>query len=350
LNAAFFIPGVYMSNQEIIEYENDGVIIQLNMAGQALERATTIIDNKIVLDVAHAAKIFCIRQKLSKERIAQATYIEVSALKNIGELLKNTERAKGTAGGGNANVTGGNKVEPPVNDAPTLTELGLTKKESSIAQTIASLDDESLETLKSGNKTVNQVVKEKKTEQRNSDIAEQRQAIAEGKAMLPSGVFEVIVIDPPWNYGRKYDPDSSRVANPYPEMAQSELLKLEIPFADDAVCFLWTTHKFIWDAKELLDKWRFEYKANLVWDKESMGIGSWLRMQCEFCLIGIKGKPTWINTEYRDIIREKRREHSRKPESFYNFVEAVTVGRKLDYFSREQRAGWATFGNDASKF
>ncbi len=189
-----------------------------------------------------------------------------------------------------------------------------------------------------------------KKKTRDQEIEDQRQAIESGDANLPEGVFEVVVMDPPWDYGGNYDPVGHRGACPYPEMTQAEILAMAPPFADDSVLFLWTTHKFIWDAKSLIDEWGFEYKATLVWDKEKMGIGHWFRMQCEFCLLGIKGKPTWNNTEWRDIIREPRREHSRKPEVFYHMVEKITVGRRLDYFSRGERQGWEAFGNDTAKF
>jgi len=189
-----------------------------------------------------------------------------------------------------------------------------------------------------------------KKEAHAADIQQQRDDIDAGTLKLPDGVFEVVTMDPPWNYGREYDPSGSRVANPYPEMTQSQLLELQPPFADDCVIFLWTTHQFIWDAKELLDTWGFTYKANLVWDKEKIGMGAWLRMQCEFCLVGIKGKPTWQNTRWRDVIREPRRQHSRKPEVFYQMVEEITVGRRLEYFSRGGRPGWEAFGNDTQKF
>lgn len=195
-----------------------------------------------------------------------------------------------------------------------------------------------------------EIKKEEKKAARLKMIEEQKQAIESGEVKLPEGVFEVIALDPPWNYGREYDPDSSRVANPYPEMTQAQLLELAPPFADDSVCMLWTTHAFLFDAKELLDHWGFTYKATMVWDKGKMGMGHWLRMQCEFCLVGIKGKPKWNNTKWRDIITEARREHSRKPEAFYEMVEDVVTGRRLEFFSREQRKGWATYGNDTEKF
>lgn len=202
------------------------------------------------------------------------------------------------------------------------------------------------EAVMAGTMTLPQAIKEVKIREREAKIEEQREAIASGKAELPEGVFEVIAIDPPWNYGRTYDPDGSRIANPYPEMTQDQLLDINLPAADDAVIFLWTTHAFLWDAKELLDHWGFTYKATLVWDKQQMGMGAWLRMQCEFCLVGIKGKPIWSNTTWRDIIAEPRRQHSRKPEAFYKLVESVTVGRRLEYFSREAREGWEVFGDE----
>lgn len=192
--------------------------------------------------------------------------------------------------------------------------------------------------------------KQAKKEQRMAEIQTQRDKIEAGVVEKPNGLYDVVCMDPPWNYGREYDPDTSRVANPYPEMTQGQLLEMEPPFEKDCVLFLWTTHAFIWDAKELLTAWGFTYKATVVWDKERIGMGAWVRMQCEFCLVAIKGKPFWENTTWRDIIREPRREHSRKPEVFYKMVESVTAGRRLDFFSREQRTGWEAYGNDKSKF
>jgi N6-adenosine-specific RNA methylase IME4 len=134
-------------------------------------------------------------------------------------------------------------------------------------------------------------------------------------------------------------------------MTQEELKAIEIPAAENCVMFLWTTHKFIWDAKELLDAWGFEYRSMLVWDKQKIGMGNLIRMQCEFCLVGIKGKPVFKdNHSVRDLISEPRREHSRKPDAFYELVNDLCVGRKLDFFSREPREGWCSYGNDTEKF
>jgi len=182
---------------------------------------------------------------------------------------------------------------------------------------------------------------------REQDIQKQKEAIyaAEFK-----GLYDIVVIDPPWKYDREYDPASNRIASPYPEMNYQELTRLYIPGKEDSIIWLWTTQKFILEAFRLLKEWEYEYKAILIWDKEKMGIGYWLRMQCEFCLLGINGKPLWDTKTIRDIIREPRREHSRKPEGFYKMIDKNFIGKKLDYFSRQKRKGWDNFGAEANKY
>jgi len=158
---------------------------------------------------------------------------------------------------------------------------------------------------------------------------------------LPEGIFDIIVADPPWPYGRKYDPDTSRSANPYPEMSIEEIKNIKLTPDENCILWLWTTHKFIWDAKKIMDQWGFEYKAILVWNKEKMGMGAWLRMQCEFCLLGIKGNPLWDIKDLRDIITEPRTQHSSKPDSFYQMIDDKFVSKnKADYFGRKERKGW----------
>ena len=72
-------------------------------------------------------------------------------------------------------------------------------------------------------------------------------------------------------------------------------------------------------------------------------------MQTEFCLLGIKGNPIWNLTNERDIITEARREHSRKPDAFYEMVNKLCFGRKVDMFSRGKRNGYEQYGNEPNK-
>jgi N6-adenosine-specific RNA methylase IME4 len=185
--------------------------------------------------------------------------------------------------------------------------------------------------------------KEVKKKKRAKKLEEIKKKIIEEKKV--EGKFDVVILDPPWKYGREYDPDSSRVACPYPEQDAEEIFNTSKGFfKDDCVLWLWTTHQFIWDAKELIERWGFTYKATLVWDKEKIGMGSWLRMQCEFCLLAVKGRPYFHNTTERDIIRSTRREHSRKPVEFYSLVKKTCAGNMFEYYSREKKEGIITGG------
>ena len=206
------------------------------------------------------------------------------------------------------------------------------------------------------NQAYKEIKKEEKKEERISIIKEQIEDIESGKVPELKGLYNVISIDPAWNYEGEnknitsYDANGRRVANPYPEMSTQEIKDIKLPLMNDSVFFLWTTHKFLPDAFDILKNWNLDYKATLVWNKEKIGMGAWFRMQCEFCLVGIKGKPYWDNTTYRDIINEPRRQHSRKPNAFFDMVDKITLGRKLEYFSREKREGWDVFGNDVNKY
>ena len=216
------------------------------------------------------------------------------------------------------------------------------------------------EKLNTGTMSINEAYKEIKKEEKKVErvelIQKQIEDIEEG--LLPDliGLFDVVSVDPPWPYEGEsknitsFDSVGRRVANPYPEMSIEQIKNIKLPLMDNAVVLLWTTHKFLPDAFEILKEWNLDYKATLVWNKEKIGMGAWFRMQCEFCLVGIKGKPYWENTTYRDIIVESRREHSRKPDCFFEMIEKITMGNRLEYFSREKREGWKVFGNDINKF
>lgn len=221
--------------------------------------------------------------------------------------------------------------------------LNIGERNLRIAKEITKKRPEAVKEIEFGKLKLGAVYREIKLEEQEKQI----------EKLIPEkeieGVYDIIVMDPPWNYGREYDPENSRVASPYPEMNQAKLKEIKIPANKDSILFLWTTHQFIWEAKELLSEWGFEYKAIIVWDKEKMGMGSWLRMQCEFCLVGVKGKPLWKAKDIRDIIREARTKHSKKPESFYNMIEDKFAGRKLDYFARMAREGWDVYGDEIKR-
>ena len=209
---------------------------------------------------------------------------------------------------------------------------------------------EIIQAIKKNEKSINKVYTEIKQEERKAEIEQQKKDIATGKAILPEGVFEVIVIDPPWPYGTEYSPTGRRAANPYPEMPLEEIENINLPSAENCILWLWTTHKFMRNSFEILDKWGFRDVAILTWVKDRMGLGTWLRSQSEFCIMAVKGTPKVNLTNETTVLNAPMREHSRKPDEFYSMVDSLSIGRKLEYFSREKREGWEIYGNDTSKF
>lgn len=190
------------------------------------------------------------------------------------------------------------------------------------------------------NAALQKMNKQKKHEAR---VAAAKNAITD--LATPTGKYQIIVIDPPWQYGTKYDSAGRRAASPYPEMTIDEIEAIEIPYDEtQCVLWLWTTNKFMHEAFHLLAAWEFEPKTILTWSKSKMGLGTWLRAKTEHCILAVKGNPVIELTNETTLLEGKAREHSRKPDEFYDMVDTLCIGRKLDYFSRETREGWDTYG------
>jgi N6-adenosine-specific RNA methylase IME4 len=311
------------------------------------------------LDVAEGVR----QQKKEEAQMLAEALLDAEV--KIGEILARMPKASGkqenrgnrfTSRESNTTVTSSTSTQQPIETKQqAIAKLGFDKMQASRFETLAA-NKEIVEQIKQEARenddlatrtAVLQVVKIKEREQ---SIVKQKKDIEQGNITAITDTYDVISIDPPWPYGREYDPSTSRVANPYPEMSIEEIGSINLPIKDDAVLLLWTTHKFLPDSFQLLEKWGFNYKATMVWDKKQIGMGAWFRMQCEFCVVGIKGKPIWENTTYSEIISERRREHSRKPDSFFELINRICYGKKLEYFSREAREGWDIFGNDTEKF
>ncbi len=191
------------------------------------------------------------------------------------------------------------------------------------------------------------------------DIERQRLEIAEGRAVLPEGKFEIISLDPPWPYDNTYDAahPTGRSGCKYPSMPMEELKALKLPAAKDCVLWLWTTNAFIGEACDLIEVWGFQQKTMLTWVKQTkltqeprLGLGHWLRNCTEHCLLAVKGSPKVSLSKQSTLLVAPALGHSRKPTEFYELVDSLCVGRKLDYFSREKRPGWEQFGNEPAKF
>ena len=195
------------------------------------------------------------------------------------------------------------------------------------------------------------ILKEAKSiekEKREERLKERKETIvAESKAM-PEGLFDVILADPPWRYD--FSTSTSReVENQYPTMELAELCSLNIPTAENCVLFLWATSPKLIEAIEVMSSWGFSYKTCMVWVKDKIGMGYYARQQLEILLIGTKGNPGTPDPSSRpsSVFEAPRGRHSEKPAIIFELIQAMFPNRRyLELFSRKQREGWESWGNE----
>lgn len=168
---------------------------------------------------------------------------------------------------------------------------------------------------------------------------------------LPDGPFGLVCADPPWS---SPNPDSEWAPeNHYPTMSQRELksFSTDLPLADDCVLYLWALGCQLPQAFEVIEAWGFRYVADMVWVKQSIGLGRWVRYRHEHLLIAVRGGISPPPPELRpdSVIEARRRRHSQKPDEAYELIEkAYRHLPKLELFARgKARPGWAAWGNQA---
>ena len=173
---------------------------------------------------------------------------------------------------------------------------------------------------------------------------------------LPGGEkrWPIILADPPWDHNvPALESSWKHPSEHYSTMPLAEICALQVNAiaADDCVLFLWTTVSHLEESFAVLRAWGFQYKSDLVWDKELIGWGHWARGQHEHLLIAVKGNPPTPLTDALSpsVIRERRREHSRKPEASYAITERMYPDLpKIELFARQARPGWAAWGNEVT--
>lgn len=182
-----------------------------------------------------------------------------------------------------------------------------------------------------------------------AEVAKQLEAEA---PTMPEGPFRVIVADPPWHYGKRVNDATHRGDLPYPSMTTEAICALPVESVahDDAILWLWTTNAHMRDAYDVIAAWGFEPKTILTWVKNRIGLGDWLRGQTEHCILAVRGKPVVTLTNQTTVIHGPVREHSRKPDEFYEMVEGLCPGSKVEMFCRTPRDGWARWGAETEKF
>ncbi|MGP6221055.1 MT-A70 family methyltransferase [Caldiplasma sukawensis] len=161
--------------------------------------------------------------------------------------------------------------------------------------------------------------------------------------------FDLILADPPWTYNTEATRESDRISNHYHQMTTQEICDLPVNniISKDAYLLLWVTSPKLEEGMRVIRDWGFRYVTQMVWDKELMGLGHVVRQQHEILLIGRKGKVKQ-SMKFRSVIREKRTDHSRKPEKSYEIINAMfPEAKKIELFARWVYPGWTGVGDQA---
>ena len=139
---------------------DQGSIVLFTKAAMMLAEANTIQKCQELKSLALTASDWARHKKAGAEAVSFANSYAIRAEIKMGEMLKATERAKGAQG------TGSNQHEVRLPDvtAPTLADLGVTKRESSEAQFLASLPENVQELVIAGDMTKQQAKRELKAQ------------------------------------------------------------------------------------------------------------------------------------------------------------------------------------------
>ena len=190
---------------------------------------------------------------------------------------------------------------------------------------------------------------------------------------LAGQTFGTIMADPPWQFTNKTGkvaPEHRRLTR-YPTMPLADIMAMPVAdlAASPAHLYLWVPNALLPDGIRVMQAWGFDYKSNIVWQKirkdggpDGRGVGFYFRNVTEILLFGTRGKAARTLAPGRsqvnfieavepdgDLIKTRKREHSRKPDEQYEIMEACSRGPFLELFARGQRPGWTVWGNQADE-
>ncbi|MBE9491653.1 MAG: S-adenosylmethionine-binding protein [Bacteroidetes bacterium] len=176
--------------------------------------------------------------------------------------------------------------------------------------------------------------------------------------------FSTILADPPWQFQNrtgKMAPEHKRLSR-YPTLTLQQIKDIPVNkvLNDTAHLYLWVPNALLAEGLAVMENWGFTYKTNLIWYKirkdggpDRRGVGFYFRNVTEVILFGVRGKNARTLSPGRtqeNIIVQRKREHSRKPDEQYDIIESCSNGPFLEMFARGNRKGWFCWGNQAEDY
>ena len=172
--------------------------------------------------------------------------------------------------------------------------------------------------------------------------------------------YDLIVADPPWQQARggkkAVRENSSGKALDYPVCSLEEiwghLKAADTLMEKNAVMFLWTIDKYLFDAEMLAKSFGYKLHARMIWNKVT-GIPAafTIRFGHEYLLYLYRGRLTPVAIAERgkihSVFTEQVKRHSQKPEIAFEIIDRLYPSlRKLELYARNKRAGYDCWGNE----
>jgi len=324
---------------EAQEFEGDVVAAELAEIDENLMRN----DLTVLEQGEHLAR----RQELVGRNVGRypdPNRVTVTPLKTTNEIAQEIGLSKESA---KKRMQAARNIVPEVKDAIRNTEIA--DSTTQLLELARLAPDKQVEVAKAiTDGAIN--VADAKRQVKKAEVIANLENVEAKEAKKIQGVYDVIVIDPPWPMKKiERDVAPNQVEFDYPTMSLDEIKALEVPCADDCHVWLWTTQKYLPEAFDVLKSWGLKYVCTFVWHKpggfQPFGLPQY---NCEFALYARRGTPEFIAfDDFKLCFDAPRGHHSEKPEPFYELVRRVTAGRRLDMFSRRAINGFETWGKEA---
>lgn len=180
------------------------------------------------------------------------------------------------------------------------------------------------------------------------------------EALAKSGKrYGLIAADPAWLFETFSDKGKDRAPDCHYRVTSIEdhcAMPVKDLAADDCVLLIWIYAPLLHRSFEIIEAWGFEYKTYAYDWRKVTADGShyfntyfWTQSDMELCLLATRGAPKRLHTAGKQPIIAARREHSEKPEEFYQRSEQLFTGPRLELFARKSRQGWTCWGDEIGK-
>lgn len=178
---------------------------------------------------------------------------------------------------------------------------------------------------------------------------------------FPKSKFNVIYVDPPWNYRDKGIAGNRGASTKYKTIPLPDLILLPVEklASRHCACLMWTPDTFIKDAAALMKAWGFEYKRiGFVWVKTTkdgsrnlMTLGRYTRSNAEFVLLGVKGTPKVKSHSINQIYASPPIKNHVKPDEIRKrIIKLFGDVKRIELFAvnrKHIKDGFTSWGNQA---